>query len=270
MIKKFKIFENLMSSRKMIDLMNYFNRSIEGKEEDLPKFFDDNYPHVLEDWCINNSNYFLDMEGYDSEEEALEDITYPTTRYKLMNYPEAYEEYKSFLVGVIDDLNKKRNPYNLDMCILPLYVTFGYEGEVEDDWIIHFTENEENINSILKGGFFNGLVNMDNLAISAAAEDRSEDGDGYCFGFHIDDVQENFKSGYGHYGDSGILFRGSGIKLYHNGDGETQTIFIGNQVSNLIPFWYDSKKKEFYNRDGSIRGSFSDMDEFFEKLKGSV
>lgn len=255
-----------MSNRKMIDLVLYFRKTIEEKEADLPRFFDVNYPHVLEDWCAENYNYFLDMEGYDNEEDAMNDITFPTTRYELQSYPEAYEEYNKFLVGVIDDLYKNKNPYNLNECLLPLYVTFGYEGGVEDDWIIHFTGDNENINSILKSGYFHGLSNMDNLAISAASEEYSYDGDGYCFGFHIDDVQENFKSGYGHYGDSGIIFKGDGVRLYHKGDDETQTIFIGNTVRDMIPFWFDSSKKEFYNKDNSIRMSFNDIDEFFERL----
>lgn len=256
-----------MSSRKMIDLVQYFKKTREEQEEELPKFFDDNYSHILENWCIDNYNYFIDMDGYDSEEEAMENITYPTTRYELSSYPEAIEDYKNFLVKIINDFSYSNNPYNLDSRILPLYLTFTYEGDVEDDWIVHFTENDENINSILKSGYFHGLVNMNNLAISAVAEDRSyEDGDGYCFGFHIDDVQENFKEGYGHYGDSGIIFKGSGIKLYHNGDNETQTIFIGNQISNMIPFWFDSKKKEFYNKDRSIRMEFGDIEEFFNKI----
>ena len=258
-----------MSNRKMIDLVLYFRKTIEEKEEDLPRFFDQNYPYVLEDWCTENYNYFLDMDGYDNEEDAMNDITFPTTRYELQSYPEAYEEYKQFLVGIIEDFSHSNNPYNLRSDLLPLYVTFGYEGEVEDGWIIHFTGDNENINSILKDGYFLGLSNMDNLAISAGADEmygRAEDGDGYCFGFHIDDVQENFKSGYGHYGDSGIIFKGDGIKLYHNGDDETQTIFIGNQVKNMIPFWFDSNKKEFYNKDNSIRMPFNDIDEFFERL----
>lgn len=152
----------------------------------------------------------------------------------------------------------------MNLTVLPLYVTYSYEGDIENDWIVHFT-SEENIEPILKSQSFHGLSNMYNLAISMSTDDdeRGVDG-GYCFGFDLQDVYSNFKDGYGHYGNNGILFKSSGIKLYHNGDNETQVIFIGNQVSNLIPFWYNSKTKEFYNKDNTIRTRESD--EFFEQM----
>ena len=253
---------NSAKDRKMMDLVNYFDKSIEEKEEELPKFFDDNYPEILENWCMDNFNYFLDLESYESEEEALENIEYPTTRYELNNFPEALKSYKEFLVEIVDDLFNNKNPYNL--YILPLYVTYTYDDDVEDDWLVHFT-SEENIESILESQSFHGLSNMYNLAVSATSnEDEYGVDGGYCFSFALDDVDYNFKSGYSHYGNSGILFKSSGIKLYHRGDDELQVIFIGNQVSNLIPFWYDSKTKEFYNKDNTIRTREST--DFFDQM----
>ena len=260
------LFERLNSAkdRKMMDLVEYFDKSIEEKEEELPKFIDNNYPHILENWCMENSNYFLDLESYESEEEALDNIEYPTTRYELKYYPDALKSYKEFLIGIVEDIFNNSNPYDLDLCILPLYVTYSYEGDIEDGWIVHFT-SEENIEPILGSQSFHGLSNMYNLAISAGANDDEWGVEGgYCFGFDVADVYSNFKSGYGHYGNEGILFKTSGIKLYHRGDDELQVIFIGNQVSNLIPFWYDTKTKEFYNKDNTIRTQESD--DFFDQM----
>ena len=247
--------------RRMMQLVDYFDKTIEEKEEELPEFFDNNYPEIFGNWCMNNSEYFVELDQYDSEEEALENVIYPTTHYELNYYPEAEKAYKEFLVKVIDDVFKN-NSYDLDLCVLPLYVTYTHEGDVEDDWLVHFTGEKESQKSILKAGYFNGISDMKNLAITAAANEWVEDG--YCFSFSLDDVDYNFKSGYSHYGEYGILFKSSGIKLYHNGDDEIQTIFIGNQVSNLIPFWYDQKTKELYNKDNTIRTK--KYDEFFEQM----
>jgi hypothetical protein len=252
---------NSAEGRRMMQLVDYFDKTIEEKEEELPEFFDNNYPQIFENWCMDNSEYFLDMEGYDSEEEALENVIYPTTHYELNYYPEAEKAYKEFLVGVVDDVFKN-NSYDLDLCVLPLYVTYTHEGDVEDDWLVHFTGEKESQESILKSGYFNGISEMKNLAITAAANEWVDDG--YCFSFSLNDIGYNFKSDYSHYGEYGILFKSSGIKLYHNGDDEIQTIFIGNQVSNLIPFWYDSKTKELYNKDNTIRTN--DYEEFFEQM----
>jgi hypothetical protein len=260
-LSQYLIFERLNSaSGKMMRLVDYFEKSKEEKENELPKFFDENYPHIFDDWTMDNSHFFLDLEEFESEEEANENIIYPEN-YELLS-DEALNSYKEFLIEIIDNVFES-NDYNLNLSVLPLYVTFNYEGDIENDWLVHFTETEATQKNILKMQCFHGITNMYNLAITSATEDPY-DKDGYCFGFDLNNVHHNFKSNYSHYGDYGILFKSSGINLYHNGDDETQTIFIGNQVSNLIPFWYDDETKELYNKDNSIRTK--DFFEFFEKI----
>jgi hypothetical protein len=255
------LFERLNSARgKMRQLVDYFDKSIEEKEELLPEFFDEYYPNILENWSMDNSSYFLELDEYDTEEEAYDNIIYPESSNELIG--EAEKSYKEFLIGVVENIFKS-NPYDLDLAMLPLYVTYTYEGDAEDEWLVHFTHDDETLESILNDKCFHGIPNIDHLAITAMSEEWVEDG--FCFAFDLQNVYSNFRDGDGgHYGDRGILFKASGIKLYHNGDNEIQTVFIGNQVSNMIPFWYDSKTKEFYNRDNSIRTT--DSDDFFEEM----
>jgi len=257
--KNWLIIERLNNAkgRNMMNLVDYFEKSIEEKEDELPQFFQTNYPNILDEWTTQNPDFFVELDEYDSEEEAYDNIIYPTTYYELE--PNILEEYKKFLIEIVNVF--KDNPYDLDLNILPLYVTYTYEGDVVDDWIVHFTDYKDNIKSILKNQHFVGIPNIYNLAITSSnTEDYTEEG--YCFGFHIDDIYENFKDGYSHYGNYCILFKASGIKLYHNGDEEHQVIFIGNQVSNLIPFTYDGKTKELYNKN--IRTK--DFEYFFEEI----
>jgi hypothetical protein len=262
LFEKWLIFERLNSAkgRNMMKLVDYFEKSIKEKEAELPEFFQIHYPHIFDNWALENSNYFVELDEYDSEEEAYENVIYPTTYYELES--DILEKYKNFLIEIVDNVFKK-NPYNLDLCILPLYVTYTYEDDVIDGWLVHFTDYEKNIKSILKSQHFQGIPNMYNLAITSTNEDDYSE-DGYCFGFDISDVYENFKDGYSHYGNFGILFKSSGIKLYHNGDDEHQVVFIGNQVSNLIPFWYDPNTKELYNKNKTIRSN--DYEYFFEQI----
>lgn len=257
--KKWIINERLNNAegRNMQKLVNYFEKSIEEKEDELPEFFQVNYPHIFDNWVYENPDFFVELDEYDSEDEAYDNIIYPTTYYELES--EILEKYKNFLIEIVDNVFNN-NPYDLNLNILPLYVTYTYE-DVVDGWLVHFTDYEETVESILESQHFIGIPNMYNLAITAAnEEDYTEEG--YCFGFDIDDIYENFKNSYSHYGSYGILFKASGIKLYHNGDEEHQVIFIGNQVSNLIPFMYDEDTKELYNK--KIRSK--DYEYFFEEL----
>lgn len=253
------LYERLNSAkgRNMMNLVDYFEKSIEEKEDELPQFFHINYPQILDEWTCQNPDFFVELDEYDSEEEAYDNIIYPTTYYELE--PDNLEKYKNFLIEIVDDVFKN-NPYDLDLNLLPLYVTYTYEGDVVDDWITHFTE-KENVKSILKTQHFKGIPNIYNLAITSSNNEEYTE-EGYCFGFHIDDIYENFKNKDSHYGNYGILFKASGIKLYHNGDEEHQVIFIGNQVSNLIPFMYNEKTKELYNKN--IRTK--DYEYFFEEI----
>lgn len=255
------LFEKLSTAngRKMRQLVDYFEKSIEEKEEELPEFFDKHYPNILENWSMENSSYFLELDDYDTEEEAYENIIYPEASNELIG--NAKKAYKEFLIGVVDNISNN-NPYDLDYSMLPLYVTYNYEGDAEDEWLVHFTGNDENIQFILNDKCFRGISNMDNLAITATADEWVEDG--YCFAFDLQNIQYNFRDGGSKYGNSGILFKSSGIKLHHNGDDEIQVVFIGNQVNNMIPFWYDSDTKEFYNKNNTIRTKESD--DFFEEM----
>ena len=249
---------------RMGDLVRYFEKTIKEKEEELPSFFNTHYPHIFDAWTSENSTYFVHIEDYDSEEEAMDNIVYPSTPYELKaHYEEAYEEYKKFLVDIIDDYMKGDNPHDLVPYLMPLYLTFNFEGVVENDWIIHFTSEEDTQKEILESGHFIGIPNLNNLAISAGNEESWAE-DGYCFGYDIHDVYYNFQNNGVSYGEYGILFRASGIKLYHNGDEELQTVFIGNQVKDMVAFDYDSKTKMFSTKDNSIREK--DINVFFEKL----
>lgn len=263
------LFERLdnIEGRRLWDLVLYFDKPIEEKEKELPQFFDNHYPNIFEEWCMENANYFLDdLEEYDSEDEAYDNIIYPTTHYELMNYPDAERVYREFLINIVDNIFNN-NTHNLDLHLLPLYITYNHEGDIEDDWMVHFTEEEETQKKILDDQYFCGIPNMYNLAISAGNEE-DWDKDGYCFAFDLNNVYYNFQHGYSHYGNYGILFKASGIQLYHNGDNEIQTIFIGDQATNMIPFYYDEETKEFYNKDNNIRTD--EIDDFFDELKNEI
>ena len=78
--KKYYVL-NEKISRRMMNLIDYFNKTIAEKIDDLPMFFQENYPHILFDWCDDNIQYFMDDnddievgdEDYDNEGDCIGD-----------------------------------------------------------------------------------------------------------------------------------------------------------------------------------------------------
>ena len=60
----------------------------------------------------------MELEDYDSEEEAYDNIIYPETSDNLND--KVKNIYKEFLIEVVENaVNNNKNPYNLDL--FPLY-----------------------------------------------------------------------------------------------------------------------------------------------------
>lgn len=250
---------NTDNNRRLYDLVAYFNKTVEEKEKELPQFFHDNYPHVYDQWTEQNLDYFKDPDYNEDEDDGDFEFRVPEFYHHLED--KYLKEYTQFLVEIIDNFRQGDNPYDLSLDVLPLYYTFTYEGTVEDDWLIHFTEHEDTQEQIIESGYFLGIPSLYNLAISAANEEDWVK-DGYCFAYEYSDSYYNYKNGTIKYGNYGVLFKGSGVKLYHGGDEEHQVVFIGDQVSNMIPF--DTDGKSFKTKDGSIKEN--DIEDFMAKL----
>ena len=61
--KKWIINERLNNAegRNMQKLVNYFEKSIEEKEDELPEFFQVNYPHIFDNWVYDNPDFFISV-----------------------------------------------------------------------------------------------------------------------------------------------------------------------------------------------------------------
>ncbi len=266
-LKTFNTFKKITESfaTKIYDLIRYFEKPIQEKIEELPEFFERNYPdNILIDWCSDNISYFT--ENVDDEEA---DIFIPDGVYALVQYPEAYKAYCEFLYEISSNIKDifNNNPYNLKPHLLPLFITYSYEDDVKDGWLVHFTMELETVESIIEDGHFKGIPNVDNLTVTAGNEEEWVE-DGYCFAFDISDSYYNFRDEYAKYGTNGVIFKSSGIKLFHAGDDEHQVVFIGNTATNMIGFHQDEKTGFFYTLDKKIIDK--DFYKFIEKVLEQV
>jgi hypothetical protein len=146
---------------------------------------------------------------------------------------------------------------------LPLFMTFTYEDDVHDAWMVHFTDKPETVDAIMTDGF-KGVPNMEDLACTGV-NDEGLHRNGYCFAFELGDAFYNFEKGHGMYGENGVIFRGNGVKLWHNGDSQLQTIFIGNETKDLVGFY--RRDGVYVSADGKIKNS--NFDEFAEDVVSS-
>jgi hypothetical protein len=105
---------------------------------------------------------------------------------------------------------------------------------VKNKWLIHFTNNAE---EIAREGFTKGVNDITKLGLTTRLSDIDKQFGGYNFAYLLGDYvkySREMYSGY-KYGKEAVLFRASGIKTNHSGDREPQVIFYGNTAKNIIP-----------------------------------
>lgn len=128
---------------------------------------------------------------------------------------------------------------------LPSWMTMDFKGLVKNQWCIHFTSDADNI---AKYGFTGGTEEIDSLAYTEAGQEK--DGEGYDFAFLINDRSVDFNS----YGDEAVIFRTSGVEVYHYGDEQNQVVFWGRYAKDFIPIYldYDDDEWKIYGRRGQV------------------
>jgi len=142
------------------------------------------------------------------------------------------------------------NPY------APSFLFMDYHGLVKNQWLIHFTDAAEDIAS---SGFTIGMQDFSNLGLTVFIKDTAKLG-GYNFAFTLDSYKQY---DYKKYGSEAVLFRASGIEIYHNGDEEYQVIFFGNTANTIIPITAgdDADYSVHGCKDGHVLYENDDIDE---------
>lgn len=246
-----KLFEYLSTkSRKMMDLINYFNLSLEEKKLLIPKWFENVYPEqskeVMFNWIHDNLELFKDeLEGI--EEEDYETML-PSEVYFLTD--EQTEKYAYYLYDFLMDKYRqsysvKRGEYDKVYDVFPLFFTYDLIKYVEDEYLIHFTRSLDSVKNILSDGFI-GCDNIDYLANTQIGMKYSDEysSEGYVFGYELDNCSINMSSDYG------VIFKVNSILVYHEADEEEQNIFIANEVDKKSMIGFMKKDGKYHTLDG--------------------
>lgn len=209
-----------------IPLLKYFSLTDEEKVQDL---------------IVRNPEYFVEyFEGQGIEEEVFGDDYREMrdlfasddfeTMYNIItqNYPNYISEYARYL----DD---KINSQAIEA---PAWYYLEDPSLVKNKWLIHFSDDAYNI---AKNGFIYGVDDIDLLAYTTHLNQSAKEQGGYNFAYLASDFDRFYKGFHGKpkYGSEAVLFRASGVKLWHIGDEEYQVIFYGDTAKDFIYLHYD-------------------------------
>ena len=131
----------------------------------------------------------------------------------------------------------------VDYYELPSWCTMDFNRIVKNEWCIHFGSDSE---SIAKEGFTGGTPEIEHLAYTNAGAQKTSAG--YDFAFLINDRSVD----YNEYGDEAVIFRTSGVEIYHYGDNQNQVVFWGSNVKSFIPIHQEDGDWVVYGQNGQV------------------
>lgn len=131
----------------------------------------------------------------------------------------------------------------VDYYELPSWCTMDFNRIVKNEWCIHFGSDSE---SIAKEGFTGGTPDIESLAYTNAGTQKPSAG--YDFAFLINDRSVDYNG----YGDEAVIFRTSGVEIYHYGDNQNQVVFWGPNVKSFIPIHQDNGDWVVYGQNGQV------------------
>ena len=265
LLKFKKLFEYLSTkSRKMRDLINYFNLPLEDKILSIPKWFENVYPSeskdILSYWIHDNLNLFTDdLDGVDEDDYSS---FLPSEVYFLTD--EQTEKYAKYLYDFLMNMYRqsystKKGNYDEIYDVFPLFFTYDLINYVENDYLIHFTNSLDSVKNILTDGFI-GCDNIDYLANTQIGMKYSDEysHDGFVFGYEIDNGSINMSNDYG------VIFKANSILVYHESDEEEQNIFIANEVDKGSMIGFHKIDNLYYTLDKKHSGET--VEELFNNL----
>jgi hypothetical protein len=209
---------NEFLTNELIKFNEYLKSSKASKKNPLPY----KYSHLFNDFVLDTGYKF------EGPREAGEN--------KIISWLEKNDKktYDKFAEYLYDKIEKETLPIRPNK--YPSWRWFKSPEILKNQWLIHFSNAAKEIS---KSGFKLGAKNIDDLACTRGlpASDKVEGG--YNFGFTIDDFPKHYlyptAYGYQHrYGNYAVLFRASGIRVWHEKDKEHQVIFNGRDAKDII------------------------------------
>ena len=194
--------------------------SVEEKAEDLAwhcSHYIENY--IREVTVYKGFDELLDKDGWFDycDDEKIEQFISLLKRHDLC------EHFISAMERIISGCG--------DYMDLPTWMSCDFIRVVKNEWCIHFGSDSM---SIAREGFTGGTDDINSIAYTNAGHYKASEGYNFAYLLGERNVDNN------EYGDEAVIFRTSGVEIYHYGDEENQVVFWGPNVKSFIPIRYDS------------------------------
>ena len=216
-------------SNDLIKFRNYLKSTKEEKYKSLPL----EYPYLFDDFISDSGLEWKAPKGLEAEKNI---------EWAEKNDKEIYSKFFNYLYDKIEN-----HTLPIDNEKYPSWYFFESPELVKNQWLIHFTTKAK---MIAKDGFKLGVNDPRKLGMTTLMGSKSKENGGYNFAFLLSDFLDyyTYNSRYGpqsKYGDQAVIFRASGIKVWHNGDQENQVVFYGKEAKDIIPVTLG--KKHFWS-----------------------
>ena len=113
----------------------------------------------------------------------------------------------------------------------PSFMLMTYQGIIRNQWLVHMTDEPD---EIARDGFRFGMYDLGRLGLTTYFTEKAKEIGGYNFGVPVDDANQVE----GKYGKHAVVFRASGVNVYHSGDNEDQVIFWGRAARDIVPVYH--------------------------------
>lgn len=228
-----------------ISLMKYLTLPLDEKYVMIAY----NYPFFIEKFLEENDNdeMLRELKDFLNDGGTEGDFVYELGS----ENDELFKEYGEWLYVNLVGYNSS----SLDVLPeeMPAWAYFDDQAEIiKNQWLVHFTSDAD---GIAKQGFRYGVDEIDKLGLTVFYSEFDKKYGGYNFAYTLDDYKKYSKVGSRYkYGEEVVVFRASGVRVWHYTDEEYQTIFYGNTAKNIIPITEGENKRWgiYSNRSGRL------------------
>jgi hypothetical protein len=247
-MKYIKTFENFvypineyLKNQDNVALYHYFKMSEDEKKISLVYEFSYMFDKFKNKNDISEITEISDIEDWEISAVLQKD------------YPEIFKKFGDWLYKKIENCDIPPEEQ-------PSWVFFDYPEIIKEQWLVHFTDNAD---KIVRNGFKKGVMEINKLGLTTHLSDYHKKYGGYNFAYTISDFEKYAKNTRGwelntrgwerrkfKYGKEVVIFRCSGVRAWHHGDKEYQTIFWGNLATHI------NEIVSGENSEWTVRGNF--------------
>jgi len=210
-------------SNPIIDLGKYLQISDEQKGMELA--YDIGAEKIF-DWIDEKYPQLTDqIRGFDYGSEAVEWISH--------HHPDIFKLFSKYVYIMSAS---ESDMYDAGRPGSPSWYYMDFRSYIKNQWLIHFSDRADEI--WRDQTFKYGMDDYTALGLTTYYKDEPKKFGGYNFAYDIADYarygRSNYSGGRWKYGKEAVIFKASGVKVWHHGDEEPQVIFWGKTANDIV------------------------------------